>query len=118
MGLGFVVSILGMNRFRVPDRLDIDKYTSGISDNQVGLTETYWPIFGTAGGIGAFMGFVWLSALGLHGIQLMKISIHLLTTYLAVISVLCFWIKQLFWGITFAVGAALQFLYVLSVIDR
>jgi len=118
MGLGFVVSILGINRFRAPDRLDIDRYTSGISDNQVGLTETYWPIFGAAGGIGAFMGFVWLFTLGLQGIQFMKISIHLLTTYLAVISVLCFWIKQLFWGITFSVGATLQFLYVLSVIDR
>ena len=41
-----------------------------------------------------------------------------LTTYLAVISVLCFWGEQFFWGVAFAIGAALQFLYVISVMDR
>ncbi|CAA6658653.1 unnamed protein product [Spirodela intermedia] len=49
---------------------------------------------------------------------MLKISVHFLTTYLSVISVLCFWSKQFFWGIAFAVGATLQFLYVMSVLDR
>ncbi|CAN1835483.1 CTL-like protein DDB_G0274487 [Linum perenne] len=56
--------------------------------------------------------------LGSFANQMMNISVHILTTYLAVISVLCFWCEQFFWGVTFAVGAALQFLYVISVIDR
>nr|POE67731.1 ctl-like protein [Quercus suber] len=32
--------------------------------------------------------------------------------------VLCFWGEQFFWGVVFAIGAALQFLYIISVIDR
>ncbi|KAL5064508.1 hypothetical protein RYX36_026245 [Vicia faba] len=49
---------------------------------------------------------------------MMKVSVHILTTYLAVISVLCFWAHQFFWGIAFAIGAALHFLYIISVINR
>ncbi|PKI61936.1 hypothetical protein CRG98_017662 [Punica granatum] len=49
---------------------------------------------------------------------MMKVSVHILTTYLAVIGVLCFWGERFFCGVAFAVGAALQFLYVISVIDR
>ena len=49
---------------------------------------------------------------------MMKVSVHILTTYLAVISVLCFWAGQIFWGVAFAIGASIQFLYVISVIDR
>ncbi|KAF5930514.1 hypothetical protein HYC85_031387 [Camellia sinensis] len=49
---------------------------------------------------------------------MMKFAVHILTTYLAVISVLCFWGEQFFWGVAFAVGAALQFLYIISIMDR
>ncbi|GMP90578.1 hypothetical protein CsSME_00041637 [Camellia sinensis var. sinensis] len=49
---------------------------------------------------------------------MMKFVVHILTTYLAVISVLCFWGEQFFWGVAFAVGAALQFLYIISIMDR
>ncbi|KAK1278475.1 hypothetical protein QJS04_geneDACA020840 [Acorus gramineus] len=118
IGSGFLLALLGMNRFRKPDRLNIDKYTNKISENQAGLTETYWPLYGVAGGVGTILGWVWLLLLGSRAKQMMKFSVHSLTTYLAVISVLCFWARQIFWGITFAVGAGLQFLYVLSVIDR
>ncbi|XP_019096843.1 PREDICTED: uncharacterized protein LOC104766345 isoform X1 [Camelina sativa] len=49
---------------------------------------------------------------------MMKVYVHILTTYLAVVSVLCFWCRQFFWGGAFSVGALLQFLYVISLIDR
>lgn len=48
----------------------------------------------------------------------MRAAVHSLTAYLAVISVLCFWGNHSFWGVALAVGAALHFLYVMSVIDR
>jgi hypothetical protein len=48
----------------------------------------------------------------------MRAAVHSLTAYLAVVSVLCFWGGHLFWGVALAVGAALHFLYVMSVIDR
>ncbi|XP_028092180.1 CTL-like protein DDB_G0274487 isoform X3 [Camellia sinensis] len=49
---------------------------------------------------------------------MMKFAVHILTTYLAVISVLCFWGEQFFWGVAFAVRAALQLLYIIYFIDR
>ncbi|KAI5401557.1 hypothetical protein KIW84_066145 [Lathyrus oleraceus] len=118
IGLGFLLGVLGFNRFEIENRLDIDKYTSGLSGNEAGLTETYWPLYGVAGGIGTVLGWTWMLLLGSRATQMMKVSVHILTTYLAVISVLCFWTEQIFWGVAFAIGAALQFLYVISVIDR
>lgn len=116
--LGFALTILGLNRFKKPDRLNIDRFTGRILDNRNGLTETYWPKYAVAAGIGTFLGWTWLLLLGSSANQMMKVSVHVLTTYLAVVSVLCFWSAQIFWGIVFAVGAAVQFLYVISVIDR
>lgn len=118
VGVGFVLVVLGLNRFKKKDRLDIDKYTYRFMENQPGLTEDYWPLYAVAGGVGTALGWSWLLLLGSRAIQMMKVSVHILTTYLAVISVLCFWAAQFFWGVAFAVGAALQFLYVISVIDR
>ncbi|XP_010263174.1 PREDICTED: CTL-like protein DDB_G0274487 isoform X1 [Nelumbo nucifera] len=118
VGLGFLLAILGLNRFKKADRLNIDKYTNRILENQAGLTETYWPLYAVAGGVGTILGWIWLSLLGSRANQMMKVSVHILTTYLAVISVLCFWGDQVFWGIAFAIAASLQFLYVVSVIDR
>ncbi|RWR76147.1 CTL-like protein [Cinnamomum micranthum f. kanehirae] len=118
VGLGFVLAVLGINRFKQADRLKIDKYTNRIMENQDGLTETYWPLYGLAAGVGTVLGWVWLSLLGSRASLMMKISVHSLTTYLAVISTLCFWGGQILWGIAFAVGAFLQFLYVMSVMDR
>jgi hypothetical protein len=118
IGLGFLLGVLGLNRFEKENRLNIDKYTPGISRNEAGLTETYWPLYAAAGGIGTFLGWTWMLLLGSQATQMMKVSVHILATYLAVISVLCFWTGQIFWGVAFAVGAALQFLYVISVIDR
>ncbi|KAJ7954071.1 CTL-like protein [Quillaja saponaria] len=116
--LGFVLAVLGINRFKVKDRLNIDKYTTGLMENEDGLTEDYWPLYAVAGGVGTVLGWVWLLLLGSRANQMMKVSVHILTTYLAVVSVLCFWCEQFFWGVSFAVGAGLQFLYVISVIDR
>ena len=87
-------------------------------EDQVGLTDDYWPLYAVAGGVGTALGWSWLLLLGSRAIQMMKVSVHILTTYLAVISVLCFWAHQFFWGVVFAIGAALQFLYIISVIDR
>lgn len=116
--VGFALGVFGLNRFKQLDRLNIDKYTMGFLENKDGLTEDYWPLYAVAGGVGAVLGWTWLLLLGSRATQMMKFSVHILTTYLAVISVLCFWIEQFFWGVAFAIGAALQFLYVISVIDR
>lgn len=118
IGLGFLLGVLGLNRFEQENRLNIDKYTSRFSENEAGLTETYWPLYAAAAGVGTFLGWIWLLLLGSQATQMMKFSVHILTTYLAVISVLCFWAKQIFWGVAFGIGASLQFLYVISVVDR
>lgn len=118
IGLGFVLGVLGLNRFKVSDRLNIDKYTSTASDRKAGLTEDYWPIYAVAGGVGTLIGWTWLLLLGSKAKQMMKFCVHVLTTYLAVIGVLCFWGERFFCGVAFVVGASLQFLYVISVIDR
>ncbi|KAL0327030.1 UNVERIFIED_CONTAM: CTL-like protein DDB [Sesamum angustifolium] len=115
--VGFVLGVFGLNRFKQPDRLNIDRYTMGFLENKDGLTEDYWPLYAVASGVGAVLGWTWLLLLGSRANQIMKFSVHILTTYLAVISVLCFWVEQFFWGVAFAIGAALQFLYVISVID-
>lgn len=116
--LGFVLAVLGLNRFRISDRLNIDRYTQGFLENHKGLTEDYWPLYAVAGGIGVFISWVWSLLLGSYANEMMKVSVHILTTYLAVVSVLCFWCRLFFWGGAFAVGSLLQFLYVISVIDR
>ncbi|KAB2053302.1 hypothetical protein ES319_A12G178300v1 [Gossypium barbadense] len=116
--LGVLLAIFGLNRFKTADRLNIDRYTEGFWENNNGLTETYWPKYAVAGGVGTGLGCIWLLLLGSRANQMMKVSVHILTTYLAVISVLCFWCEQFFWGVAFATGAALQFLYVIAVIDR
>lgn len=117
--LGLVMGVLGLNGFRRADRLNLDKLTNR-NDAEVSedTTEEFWPIYGTAGGIGTVVAWAWLSILCHKGNQMMKIAVHSTTTYLAVVSVFCFWIQQIFWGIACAVGAALQFLYVISVMDR
>lgn len=112
------MGVLGINRFKQSDRLNIDRYTEGFLENQRGLTENYWPLYAVAGGVGTFLGWIWLLLLGSQANYMMKVSVHILTTYLAVISVLCFWAEQFFWGVAFAVGAAFQFFYVISVIER
>ncbi|CAL5427341.1 unnamed protein product [Camellia sinensis] len=78
----------------------------------------YWPLYSVAGGVGTVIGCAWFLLLGSRANQMMKFAVHILTTYLAVISVLCFWGEQFFWGVAFAVGAALQFLYIISIMDR
>ncbi|CAL9777470.1 unnamed protein product [Musa acuminata subsp. burmannicoides] len=130
---GFALALLGINRFNRADRLNIDRFTNltgGANFSQASfvqylkqtdtaeLTETYWPFYGVAGGASVLLAWAWLSLLRIRACQMMKVSIHILTTYLAVVSVLCFWAEHFFWGVIFAVGAALQFLYVMSVLDR
>ncbi|KAH0671791.1 hypothetical protein KY290_026472 [Solanum tuberosum] len=116
--IGVALAVLGFNRFREKDRLKIDRFTKMILENQPGLTEDFWPFYTVAGAVGTVLAWAWLVLLGSSASNMMKLSVHILTTYLAVISVLCFWQKQFFWGVAFAVGAALQFLYVIAVIDR
>ncbi|KAI5573949.1 hypothetical protein BDE02_10G113900 [Populus trichocarpa] len=121
MGLALGLAVLGLNRFKKSDRFNFDRYTTnttGTVGNSHGLTEDYWPMFGLGGGVGTVLGWAWLLLLGFQANHMMKISVHILTTYLAVVSVLCFWSEHFLWGVTFAIGAALQFLYVISVIDR
>lgn len=116
--VGLALGVLGLNRFRKKDRLNIDQYTNRFLENQPGLTEDYWPLYAISGAISTVIGWIWLLLLGSRSNQMMKVSVHILTTYLAVLSVLCFWGKLLFWGVAFAIGSGLQFLYIISVIDR
>ncbi|XP_059454251.1 uncharacterized protein LOC132184580 isoform X2 [Corylus avellana] len=116
--LGLSLVVLGLNRYGKKDRLNIDRYTPRYTEHHGGLTEDYWPMYAVAGGVGTVLGCTWLLFLGSQANQMMKVSVHILTTYLAVISVLCFWGKLFFWGVMSGIGAALQFLYVISVIDR
>uniref|UniRef100_A0A7N0T5W9 Choline transporter-like protein n=1 Tax=Kalanchoe fedtschenkoi TaxID=63787 RepID=A0A7N0T5W9_KALFE len=117
IALALALGVLGLNRFRKTDRFNLTKY--GYLQNKKDLTEDYWPFYAVAGGVGAAFGWAWLLLLGSRANQMMKVSVHILTTYLAVISVLCFWSHQFVcWGVVFAVWAGLQFLYVISVIDR
>ncbi|KAM0862201.1 hypothetical protein ACQ4PT_045408 [Festuca glaucescens] len=85
------------------------------------LTETYWKYYGAAGAVGAVLAWAWLAAAAGKrdgGRVVMRAAVHSLTAYLAVVSVLCFWGNHFFWAVALAVGAALHFLYVMSVIDR
>lgn len=116
--VGGALAVLGLNRFKKSDRLNLDRFTKKYLENQIGLTENYWPLYALAGGVGTVLGWTWLLFLGSQANHMMKISVHILTTYLAVISVLCFWMEQFFWGVAFAIGAAMLFLYVLAVINR
>lgn len=116
--MGCALTVLGLNRFKKTDRLKIDRYTQRFWENQRGFTENYWPLYALAGGVGTVLGWTWLLFLSSQANHMMKVAVHILTTYLAVISVLLFWMEQFFWGIAFAIGAVLQFLYVISIIDR
>ncbi len=92
----------------------MDRLSSSGNDK----TEFYWPMYATAAAIGSVLAWLWLSLLCLRADQMVKIVVHSVTTYLAVIAVFCFWHIQIFWGIVFAVGAFVQFLYSMSVMDR
>ncbi|KAI5403523.1 hypothetical protein KIW84_050909 [Lathyrus oleraceus] len=69
-------------------------------EDQVGLTDDYWPLYAVAGGVGTALGWSWLLLLGSRAIQMMKVSVHILTTYLAVISIdfhlRCWYCKRLY----------------------
>ncbi|RXH79334.1 hypothetical protein DVH24_040481 [Malus domestica] len=116
--VGCALTVLGTNRFKKTDRLNIDRYTQRFLENERGLTENYWLLYALAGGVGTLLGWTWLFFLRSQATHMMKVAVHILTTYLAVISVLLFWMEQFFWGVAFAIGAVLQFMYVLSIVDR
>ncbi|KAJ3679681.1 hypothetical protein LUZ60_017692 [Juncus effusus] len=132
---GSGLGLLGANRFHKADRLNIDRFTNitvgsltaqaappppppVATEDPSRLTETFWPFYGAAAGAGLLVAWTWLALLGRHAGPMMRVSVHGLTTYLALVSVFCFWAAHFFWGVAFAVGAALQFLYILSVIER
>eukprot|EP00897_Mesotaenium_endlicherianum_P001485 jgi/Mesen1/1364/ME000013S00859 len=81
-------------------------------------TEDFWPMYATGAAIGAFLSWAWLYALVARTAAMVKVAVHGVCTYLAVIAVFCFWDKEYIWGIAFAVGALLQFLYAMAVMDR
>ncbi|EHA8587761.1 putative CTL-like protein [Cocos nucifera] len=85
VALGSVLAILGMNRFRKADRLNIDRFTNitgmgNASHPQAQprgeLTETFWPFYGVAGGVGTVLAWAWLLLLGSKASQMMKVSFH------------------------------------------
>uniref|UniRef100_A0A0C9QTX0 Choline transporter-like protein n=1 Tax=Wollemia nobilis TaxID=56998 RepID=A0A0C9QTX0_9CONI len=113
IGLGFVLFVLGANKFQ-NDGSKLDRFTG----SGQGRTEQYWPLYALSGGLGVVLAWASLLLLCTRANQITKLSVHGLTTYLAVVSVLCFWDKQIFWGIAFAIAAVLHFMYVMSVMDR
>ncbi|CAA3002604.1 CTL DDB_G0274487 [Olea europaea subsp. europaea] len=115
---GLALGVSGLDRFGKKDRLNAYSCMFTLVEETDDLTEDFWPLYAVAGGVGTLLGWAWLLWFSAHANQVMKFMVHLLSTYLAVISVLCFWDKQLFWGFAFGVAAAFQFLYVISVIDR
>eukprot|EP00850_Spirogloea_muscicola_P004925 SM000022S07139 [mRNA] locus=s22:91528:94773:- [translate_table: standard] len=76
-------------------------------------TQDFWPMYGMAAGVGLVLAWAWLFLLWTFTNQCVKVAIHSVSTYLAVISVFCFWDRAYFWGSLFAIGALLQFLYAL-----
>ncbi|XP_024545614.1 CTL-like protein DDB_G0274487 [Selaginella moellendorffii] len=120
IGLGFVLVILGLNRFRKVDRLKLNRFTNhdyGIL--QPGFqTEKFWPVYAVASALGAVFAWASLALLCVRPYSTIKVAVHSLTTYLAVISVFCFRDGQFFFGTAFAIGALLQFVYTMSVMDR
>lgn len=91
LGFSLILGVLGLNRFEKPDRLNIGNVGNVPSDGDARFTEDYWPLYAVAGGTGTLLGWTWLLFLGSQANHMMKVSVHILTTYLAVISVLCFW---------------------------
>ena len=75
-------------------------------------------MYGMGAGAGGVVAFSWLHLLMRSTNQMIKVAVHGVSTYLAVISVFCFWDEEYFWGTAFAVAALLQFLYALAVMDR
>ncbi|CAM6101751.1 unnamed protein product [Calypogeia fissa] len=113
--IGFALIVVGVNRFEANNRIPkLAKFSSA-----EGLhTEDFWPIYGVAAATGAFLAWAMLALFCLRTNQIIKVAVHSVTTYLAVIAVFCFWDKEYFWGLTFSIGALLQFLYAISVMDR
>lgn len=116
MGLiGFALVVVGYNRFEANNRIP---KLAKLSSTDSWHTEDFWPMYAVAGGTGAFLAWAFLGIFCLRTNQIIKVAVHSVTTYLAVIAVFCFWDKEYFWGLTFSIGASLQFLYAISVMDR
>lgn len=111
---GFALVILGANRYYSTNRYPKLARFSGNGPQ----TQSFWPVYGVAAGTGAFLAWAMLGIFCVRTNQIIKVAVHSVTTYLAVIAVFCFWDKEIFWGLTFAIGALLQFLYAISVMDR
>ncbi|XP_071735653.1 uncharacterized protein [Rutidosis leptorrhynchoides] len=117
--VGFALGLIGYNNFRKKDRLNIEHHMFFEIHVEIqDLTEDYWRLYAIAAASSTAIGWIWLLLLGSYSDLMMRVSVHILTTYLAVLSVLCFWRKSVFLGVTFAIGSGLQFLYIISVIDR
>ena len=59
-----------------------------------------------------------LHLLCLHTNGTIKVTVHLLTSYMAVLAVFCFWDKDYAVGVVFGMLAVLQFIYAMAVVDR
>lgn len=114
--IGFALVVLGANRFR--GYRNFTKLAKIEGPENGWQTQHIWPIYGVAAGTGAILAWAMLGIFCLRTNQIIKVAVHSVTTYLAVIAVFCFWDEEIFWGIAFSTGALLQFLYAISVMDR
>lgn len=114
--VGYVSITLGLKRWTPSPSGSSPE--AGAASSSGYSTIDFWPMYLVGEAIACFLAYALLSLLALYTNPMLKIFVHGLTTYLAVISVFCFWDKAYFWGAFFALGALLQFAYAIAVVDR
>ncbi|GAQ80755.1 hypothetical protein KFL_000610330 [Klebsormidium nitens] len=102
--IGWALVVWGKMRFDGPDRHS--------------QTTTYWPQYGGAAGLGIVLTWAWLWLFRRCSADMIKMSVHSVSTFGAVLSVLLFWNHSPLWGIGFAAGAAVAFVFSFTVTDR
>jgi ABC-type uncharacterized transport system permease subunit len=68
--------------------------------------------------MGAVLAWVWLLLYRRHTAGMIKMSVHSISTFGAVLSVLLFWNHSPWWGVGFGAASAVVFLFSLAVMDR
>ncbi|CAI7753134.1 unnamed protein product [Closterium sp. NIES-53] len=120
VGTGYASVRIGCSRWTIPPPSNSSSNSGGANSGaQIDhSTKEFWPVLMVAAAVALAAGTVLLQLLFFYTNMAIKVVVHVLTTYIAVVSVFCFWDKEYFWGIFFAIGAVLQFVYAIAVVDR
>ncbi|CAI5466263.1 unnamed protein product [Closterium sp. Yama58-4] len=120
VGTGYASVRIGCSRWTIPPPSSSNSSSSGGANSGTQInhsTKEFWPVLMVAAAVALAAGTVLLQLLFFYTNMAIKVVVHVLTTYIAVVSVFCFWDKEYFWGIFFAIGAVLQFVYAIAVVD-